>query len=90
MSSLRDSPISSHFTRHFRAGLSYPAATRLESWQCLLDRMRSIVLTHTLQVAPFQTVYKLQFPEAVKLCPTHNIYESVPNTFIDSASKHIY
>jgi len=33
-----------HFTRHFRAGLSYPAATRLEFWWCLLLRLRSMVV----------------------------------------------
>jgi len=36
-----------HFTRHFRAGLSYPAAARLQVWWCLLHRLRSVVvLTH--------------------------------------------
>ena len=39
-----------HFTRHFRAGLSYPAASRLESWWCLLHLLRSmVVLTQSLQ-----------------------------------------
>jgi hypothetical protein len=43
-----------HFTRHFRAGLSYPAAARLEFWQCLLHRLRSmVVLTHILKPASF-------------------------------------
>ena len=43
-----------HFTRHFPAGLSHPAATRLESWWCLLPRLRSmVVLTQSLEAAPF-------------------------------------
>ena len=38
-----------YFTRHFRAGLSYFAATQLEFWWCLLHRLRSVaVLTITL------------------------------------------
>jgi hypothetical protein len=44
-----------HFTRHFRAGLSYPAAARLKLWWCLLQRMRAMrFLTQTLKVAPLQ------------------------------------
>jgi len=43
-----------HFTRHFRAGLSYPAAMRLEFWWCLLHRLRSMIaLTQSLE-APLQ------------------------------------
>jgi hypothetical protein len=43
-----------HFTRHFRAGLSYPAAARLEFWRCLLRRLRlMVVLTHILKPASF-------------------------------------
>jgi len=46
-------PLSS---RHFRAGLSYPAAVRLEVWRCLLRRLRSlVVLAHTLEAAPYQS-----------------------------------
>jgi hypothetical protein len=33
-----------HFTGHFRAGLSHPAAARLEFWWCLLHRSRSMVV----------------------------------------------
>jgi hypothetical protein len=41
-----------HFTRHFRAGLSYPAATRMECWWRLLHRLRSmVVLTQSLLAA---------------------------------------
>jgi hypothetical protein len=43
-----------HFTRHFRAGLSYPAAARLEFWWCLLHRLRSVVvLTQSLKPRVF-------------------------------------
>ncbi len=58
-------------TRHFRAGLSPRAATRLEFWWCLLERLRSmVVLTQSLKprfngarygtgkAAPVQTLHE--------------------------------
>ena len=43
-----------HITRHFRAGLSYPAATRLEFWWCLLQRLRAMVILNAVSEArPF-------------------------------------
>jgi len=44
-----------HFTRHFRAGLSYLAATRLETWCCCFHHLHSVVaLTQSREAAPFQ------------------------------------
>jgi hypothetical protein len=60
-----------HFTRQCRAGLSHRAATRLQFWWCLLERLRSkVVLTQSLKpgfngamqdtdkAAPVQTLHE--------------------------------
>jgi hypothetical protein len=75
VSSPRDSHLF-HFTRHFRAGLSYPAATRLEFWWCLLHRLRSmIVLTQSLKPASFLA----SDGAAEKPCPFKAISSSKPS-----------
>ena len=68
MSSLRDSRICST-SPDFRAGLSYPAATRLEFWWCLLHRLGLLlVLTHTLKPRHLQgdgTAEAVLFPKPI-------------------------
>ena len=59
------------FTRHFRAGLSYPAATRLESWWCLLQRSRSMaVLTQCLEARALSRRILHQNRSSIKTDPT--------------------
>ncbi len=48
-----------HFTRHFRAGLSHAAATRLEFRWCLFHRLPStVVLTQSLKPEFLRTTYR--------------------------------
>jgi hypothetical protein len=63
-----------HFTRHFRAGLSYLAATRLQTWCCLFRRLHSTVaLTQSREAAPFQNGFtNCIFPQVVKPCAIWN------------------
>jgi hypothetical protein len=72
-----------HFTRHFRAGLSYPAAPRLEFWWCLLHRLRSmVVLTQSLKPASFRAFYG-----AAEAAPFKNIYDTRSRNIRDQALR---
>ena len=68
-----------YFARHFRAGLSHPAATRLEFWWCLLDRLRSmVIITWSLEATPFEA-HERSFKSTVgNFSPSRDEEQMVP------------